>query len=92
MSTPVTVVGATGKLGRHVVARLQARGVPVIPVVRSPEKLEPALRAEARCFDREQPATYPAALAGTRILSPACMAAMGRACWRLSRRASSVLC
>lgn len=68
MSTPVTVVGATGKLGRHVVQRLQARGVPVIPVVRSPEKLEPALQKVARRFDLELPETYRPALAGTRVL------------------------
>lgn len=64
----VTVVGATGKLGRMVARRLLARGVPVTPVVRSPEKLDPELRTAARHFDVERRETIAPALRDTKIL------------------------
>lgn len=54
---PVTLVGATGKLGQHVARRLLARGIPVIPVVRRPERLMPGLRGIARVFDLDRPET-----------------------------------
>lgn len=66
--SPVTVVGATGKLGSMVARRLIARGVPVIPVVRSPEKLDPELRTGARRFDAERVETIAPALQGTKLL------------------------
>lgn len=69
MSVPaVTLVGATGKLGRMVGRRLLARGVPVIPVVRSPDKLDPELRSNARQFDVERKETIAPALQGTQLL------------------------
>lgn len=64
----VTVVGATGKLGAVVARRLLARGVSVIPVVRSPEKLDPDLRAVARRFDVERSETIAPALDGATLL------------------------
>ncbi|MFN4164695.1 MAG: SDR family oxidoreductase [Ferrovibrio sp.] len=54
---PVTLVGATGKLGQHVARRLLTRGIPVIPVVRRPERLMPGLRGIARVFDLDRPET-----------------------------------
>jgi nucleoside-diphosphate-sugar epimerase len=66
--TPVTVVGATGKLGRMVARRLLARGIPVIPVVRSPEKLDPELKLAARRFDVERKETIAPALRDTKLL------------------------
>lgn len=64
---PVTLVGATGKLGQHVARRLLARGVPVIPVVRRPEKLAPDLRGKARIFDLYRPETIKPALQDARL-------------------------
>lgn len=64
---PVTLVGATGKLGQYVARRLRARGVPVIPVVRSPEKLAPDLRDKARIFDLYRPETFKPALQDARL-------------------------
>lgn len=66
--TPVTVVGATGKLGQMVARRLLARGIPVIPVVRSPEKLDPELRTAARRFDVERRETIAPALQDAKLL------------------------
>lgn len=66
---PVTLVGATGKLGHMVARRLLARGIPVIPVVRSPEKLAPELRAAARRFDVEKSETIAPALEGAKLLA-----------------------
>lgn len=63
----VTLVGATGKLGQHVARRLLARGVPVIPVVRRPERLTPDLRGNARVFDLERPETIKPALQDARL-------------------------
>lgn len=54
----VLVLGATGKTGKRVLERLQARGVPV----------RAGSRAASPSFDWERPATWPAALAGcTRV-------------------------
>lgn len=64
----VTLIGATGKLGRIVGRRLLARGVTVIPVVRTPERLDPELRPHARRFDAERPETIAPALQDTRLL------------------------
>lgn len=50
----VLVLGATGKTGRRVLERLQARGVPV----------RAGSRAATPPFDWEQPSTWPGALAG----------------------------
>lgn len=49
----VTVIGATGKLGRRLVARLLARGASVIAVARSAEKLAalPIPGRVADCYD-----------------------------------------
>lgn len=67
-ATPVTLVGATGKLGQQVAKRLQARGVPLIPVVRTPEKLPPELRPFARRFDLDRPETIKPVLQDARLL------------------------
>ena len=53
-AAPVLVLGATGKTGRRVAARLAERGVPV----------RPGSRAAQPAFDWEDPSTWPAALAG----------------------------
>ncbi|HEX6959722.1 MAG TPA: NAD(P)H-binding protein [Ferrovibrio sp.] len=65
---PIGLVGATGKLGRHVARRLLARGAAIIPIVRSPEKLPAELRTSARRIDLEQPETIGPALADIRVL------------------------
>ncbi|WP_354702373.1 NAD(P)H azoreductase [Paraconexibacter sp. AEG42_29] len=52
---PILVVGATGKTGRRVAARLQALGLPV----------RAGSRGADRPFDWEDPATWATALAGT---------------------------
>lgn len=67
-ATTVTLVGATGKLGRMVGRRLLASGVRVISVVRTPEKLDSELRADARRFDVERKETIAPALQGTTFL------------------------
>lgn len=64
---PVTLAGATGKLGQHVARRLLARGIPVIPVVRRPDRLTPDLRGIARVFDLERPETLRPALEDARL-------------------------
>ncbi|MBY6144797.1 NmrA family transcriptional regulator [Mameliella alba] len=51
---PVLVIGATGKTGKRVAQRVQARGVPV----------RPGTRNSAIPFNWEQPSTWPAALEG----------------------------
>src|SRR2546423_124162 len=53
-TAPVLVLGATGKTGRRVATRLAERGVPV----------RSGSRAVRPAFDWENPATWPAALAG----------------------------
>lgn len=53
---PVLVIGATGKTGRRVAARLQARGLPV----------RRGARNSATPFDWESPATWAPALDGVR--------------------------
>lgn len=67
-TAPVTLVGATGKLGQQVAKRLLARGVPVIPVVRRPERLPPELQSQARRFDLDRPETIAPALQDARLL------------------------
>jgi len=62
--SPVTVVGATSKLGQNLMRRLVSRGRKVIPLARRVEALQPELRAEARQFDLEQPGSLQAALEG----------------------------
>lgn len=45
MSDPVAVTGATGFIGTHLVRRLVDTDVPVRALVRSPDRMSPALRA-----------------------------------------------
>jgi uncharacterized protein YbjT (DUF2867 family) len=56
--SPILVLGATGKTGRRVAERLAARGV---PVRKGSRNAQPA-------FDWDKPATWPAALSGTRAV------------------------
>lgn len=67
-TTPVTLVGATGKLGLQVAKRLSSRGVPVIPVVRRPERLPPELQPLARRIDLEQLESLRPALEDAQLL------------------------
>ncbi len=53
-TSPILVIGATGKTGRRIVARLRARGAPV----------RAGSRRAAIPFDWDRPQTWPAALAG----------------------------
>lgn len=67
---PVLVTGATGNVGRHVLAALRARGVPVRAAVTSVDAARPLLGddveyARLDFFDRS---TWPAALQGARGL------------------------
>lgn len=63
--TKVGITGATGHLGRWVVAGLKSRGNAgdVVALVRTPEKAQD-LGVEVRAFDYEQPETLGPALAG----------------------------
>ncbi|MBB6378080.1 NAD(P)H dehydrogenase (quinone) [Pseudonocardia eucalypti] len=64
----IVIVGATGNLGRQVVQKLLARGVPadrVVAAVRRPEAAQ-ELGVPVRRADYDHPETLPAALAGAR--------------------------
>src|SRR5579875_54167 len=65
----VAVTGATGQLGRLVVAGLKAKlpANEIVALARSPEKAAD-LGVAARAFDYDAPATLPAALAGVDAL------------------------
>ena len=65
----IAITGATGQLGRLVVAGLKALPAagPILALVRSPAKAA-ALGVEARAFDYEAPATLAPALAGVTTL------------------------
>lgn len=65
----IAVTGATGQLGRLVIAELKnkAAGEPIIALVRSPEKAKD-LGVEARKADYEDPASLEAALKGVNKL------------------------
>jgi NAD(P)H dehydrogenase (quinone) len=69
------VTGATGQLGRLVVASLLDRGVPaadLVAIARTPSKAADlaALGVQVREGDYSVPATLPAALAGVEVLLP----------------------
>ncbi|WP_423464510.1 NAD(P)H-binding protein [Promicromonospora sp. MS192] len=71
--TTYAVTGATGHLGRLVVAELLSRGVPaadVVAVVRTPDKAADlaARGVQVREGDYDRPETLPAALAGVQRL------------------------
>lgn len=64
----IVIVGATGRLGRQVIQKLLARGVPadrIVAAVRRPEAAQ-GLGVPARRADYDHPETLPAALAGAR--------------------------
>lgn len=54
MTSEILAIGATGKTGKRVVQRLEARGFPV----------PHGTRRSAISFDWEQPSTWPAAING----------------------------
>lgn len=60
--TPVTLIGATSKLGQNLMRRLAAQGREVIPLARRLEGLPPEQRTTARHFDLENPGSLRAAL------------------------------
>jgi len=60
--SPVTIVGATSKLGQNLMRRLAGRGRKVIPLARRLDALTPEQRVEARHFDLEQPGSLKQAL------------------------------
>jgi uncharacterized protein (TIGR01777 family) len=59
-----TVTGATGLIGSHLVAALQARGDEVTVLSRDPDRASRQLGVEAARWDAEDEAAPPAALAG----------------------------
>lgn len=59
---PVTIVGATSKLGQNLMRRLAGRGRKVIPLARRLDALPSELRAGARHFDLQQPGSLQKAL------------------------------
>jgi len=61
----ILVTGATGKVGRHLVAGLLAEGAPVRALTRNPEAADLPDGAEVARIDPGQPETIAAALAGT---------------------------
>lgn len=60
--SPVTIVGATSKLGQNLMRRLASRGRKVIPLARRLDALAPEQRTDARHFDLEQPGSLQNAL------------------------------
>ncbi|HVN45576.1 MAG TPA: NmrA family NAD(P)-binding protein [Steroidobacteraceae bacterium] len=64
---PFLVTGATGNVGRHVLAALRARGAPVRVALHHPDRCAAAADGtEAVHLDFRDPATYGKALAGVR--------------------------
>lgn len=63
-NSPVTIVGATSKLGQNLMRRLASRGRKVIPLGRRLDALTPEQRTDARQFDLEQPGSLQSALQG----------------------------
>ncbi|GGM83563.1 nucleotide-diphosphate-sugar epimerase [Terrabacter tumescens] len=63
----ITVVGGTGRLGRLVIARLVAQGLPVRAAGRS-APVTPVPGAEFVAADVRDPASLPPALAGSRVV------------------------
>jgi len=61
----ILVMGATGKVGRHLVAGLLAEGAPVRALTRDPETADLPAGAEVVRGDPGRPETIAAALAGT---------------------------
>jgi uncharacterized protein YbjT (DUF2867 family) len=61
---PVTLVGATSKLGQNLMRKLASRGCKVIPLARRVEALSPEYQTVAKHFDLEQPGSLQAALQG----------------------------
>jgi uncharacterized protein YbjT (DUF2867 family) len=61
----ILVTGATGKVGRHLVAGLLAEGAPVRALTRHPETAGLPAAAEVVGFDPARPETIAAAVAGT---------------------------
>lgn len=57
-TTPILVIGATGKVGSRIVARLQAQDIPV----------RPASRRSSPAFDWEDQSTWAPALAGAEVV------------------------
>ena len=97
----ILVTGATGKVGRHLVAGLLAEGAPVRALTRSPATAGLPAGAEVAPFDPGRPETIEAALAGTQsiflnataigsVLAPL-MASAGRAGVRRAVLLSSML-
>jgi uncharacterized protein (TIGR01777 family) len=60
----VTVTGATGRIGSHLVAALKARGDDVIALSRSPERASEQLGVEALAWDPENESAPMPALVG----------------------------
>jgi len=87
----VAVTGATGFLGRYVVATLLARGARVIGVVRNPDRV-PALAergVEMRRADLADRAALAGAFAGAdAVVATAALVALGAASWEEYQRAN----
>lgn len=68
MTLPVTVIGATSKLGQNLIRRLTADGRPMIPLARNLQALPDDQRSQARYFDLSQPDSLRAALQDARLV------------------------
>ena len=66
MSGVVAVTGATGRVGRRVISRLSAEGVPVVALARDPDRV--AADVERRRCDYDDPDSFRAALTGVDAL------------------------
>lgn len=73
----VTVLGATGRTGRHVVRQALERGHTVTAVVRDPAKLEPATGLVVVAADVNDAAAIAAALSGAEVVVSALGVAKG---------------
>lgn len=80
MTAPVVVTGATGNVGRAVVASLGAAGVPVRAAVPTVQRVEPPEGEEVAHLDFHDPSTFRPALAGASglfLLRPPAIARVG---------------
>ncbi|SPL89682.1 Oxidoreductase [[Actinomadura] parvosata subsp. kistnae] len=85
----ILVTGATGTVGRRIVAQLAARGTPVRALTRNPAKAAVPDGVEVACGDLTEPGTLAPALEGVTGLHLITFGATIRRRWRTGRSWSS---
>jgi uncharacterized protein YbjT (DUF2867 family) len=94
MSARVLITGATGQIGREVVAQLRAAGVPVRALTRNPQSARLAAGAEVVAGDLGAPDTLEAALHGVEsvfLVWTAPLEPAARAIERIAARAERIV-